>query len=295
MKVSLYVMTQKGYEVLRTFLNIDTSLINFVVCAHDSSLDNDYYDEIESLCYNKKIKFYDRLSLEKDLSTISIAVSWRWIIKSNHPIIVFHDSLLPKYRGFNPLPSALINGESEIGVTSLYATDEYDKGEIILSSSSKITYPITLSKSIKIIINNYIDLTKKIVNILLSGRIPYSTPQLESEATYSLWRDDKDYLIDWNQSSKIIRRHVDSLGKPYKGASSYLIYKSDVSLVRILSVQEVDDVIIENRNNSIGKVIFIKDGKPVVVCGDGLLYINDMVDDSGKNALPIKNFRSRFS
>lgn len=288
-------MTQKGYEVLRTFLNIDTSLISFVVCAHDSSLDNDYYDEIESLCYNKKIKFYDRLSLEKDLSTISIAVSWRWMIKSNHPIIVFHDSLLPKYRGFNPLPSALINGESEIGVTSLYATDEYDKGEIILSSSSKITYPITLSKSIKIIINNYIDLTKKIVNILLSGRIPYSTPQLESEATYSLWRDDKDYLIDWNQSSKRIRRHVDSLGKPYKGASSHLIYKSDVSLVRILSVQEVDDVIIENRNNSIGKVIFIKDGKPVVVCGDGLLYINDMVDDSGKNALPIKNFRSRFS
>ena len=59
MKVSLYVMTQKGYEVLRTFLNIDTSLINFVVCAHDSSLDNDYYDEIESLCYNdSKLNYY---------------------------------------------------------------------------------------------------------------------------------------------------------------------------------------------------------------------------------------------
>ena len=62
---------------------------------------------------------------------------------------------------------------------------------------------------------------------------------------------------------------------------------------RISDVQVLDDVRIENR--TVGKVIFMKNDMPVVVCGKGLLLIKEMSwDNEGANALPLKKFRARF-
>ena len=53
------------------------------------------------------------------------------------------------------------------------------------------------------------------------------------------------------------------------------------------------DVKIENRTP--GKVIFLIDAKPIVVCGKGLIKINEMVDDQTRQSLlPMSKFRSRF-
>ena len=49
---------------------------------------------------------------------------------------------MPKYRGFAPLVNSLVNGEKIIGVTALFASEEYDNGDIIMQSSVDITYPI---------------------------------------------------------------------------------------------------------------------------------------------------------
>ena len=78
----------------------------------------------------------------------SIAVAWKWLIKQKDILIVLHDSLLPKYRGYLPLVSQLINGEKEIGVTSFFANDKYDEGDIIYSSKIDIKYPITIEQAI---------------------------------------------------------------------------------------------------------------------------------------------------
>jgi methionyl-tRNA formyltransferase len=53
-----------------------------------------------------------------------------------------HDSLLPKYRGFAPLPNALINGEREVGVTALFASEEYDMGDIVCQRRLAVEYPM---------------------------------------------------------------------------------------------------------------------------------------------------------
>ena len=65
------------------------------------------------------------------------------------------------------------------------------------------------------------------------------------------------------------------------------------AIARILEVEEVPDVVIENRTP--GKVIFMNSGKPTVVCGSGLIQIVRMVDDNGRSLLPLKRFRIRFS
>ena len=50
---------------------------------------------------------------------------------------------------------------------------------------------------------------------------------------------------------------------------------------------------IENREP--GKVIFIENSNPVVVCGHGLLRITELLDDeTGYPLLPLSSFRTRF-
>jgi methionyl-tRNA formyltransferase len=82
---------------------------------------------------------------------------------------------------------------------------------------------------------------------------------------------------------------VDAVGHPYRGASALV----DGRLVRIVEARERADVRVENRVP--GKVIFMEQGRPVVVCGEGLLKVESMVDDAtGASLLPLGKFRLRF-
>ena len=49
-----------------------------------------------------------------------------------------HASLLPKYRGAAPINWAIINGEEETGITTIFMSDRMDAGEIITQESLKI-------------------------------------------------------------------------------------------------------------------------------------------------------------
>lgn len=187
------------------------------------------------------------------------------------------------------MASCLLNREREIGVTALFASKEFDTGPIIMQSSSRISYPIKLSKAIDVISKNYIVLCLEIANKIKSNIEIDSEPQDENKATYSIWRDEEDYKIDWNQSAGDICLHVDSLGYPYLGASCYI----DDRKVRILEAEIYENLTIENR--SPGKLLLKKDGFPVIVCGEGLLLIKSAIyDDTKKSIFPLKKFRIRF-
>ena len=71
----------------------------------------------------------------------------------------------------------------------------------------------------------YVDVLKIVIRQAIENKSLKTTTQNESEATYSLWRDEEDYRIDWNQSSKEIRNFIFALGFPYKGASAYILNK----------------------------------------------------------------------
>jgi len=181
-----------------------------------------------------------------------------------------------------------MNGDTQIGVTALFATGEYDRGDIIAQSATTIQYPITIAEAIDTIQANYVSLGLEIADKLYRDAPITASPQVEEEATYSLWRDDEDYFIDWSASAARIKRMIDAVGFPYKGAASFL----DGKLARIFKAQVLCDVKIENRTP--GKVIFIRDSKPIVVCGSGLLQIDEMTDEQGTSLLPLSKFRTRF-
>ncbi|SDD19249.1 methionyl-tRNA formyltransferase [Halanaerobium congolense] len=290
-KIVLYLMNKKGYSVLKALLdNKFTNYIEYIVGAKDENVQKDYFKDIKELCLYNDIEFYERTIDEiPKFDGYKIAIGWRWIISDSVKLIVFHDSLLPKYRGFAPLVNMLINGEKEIGVTSLFAEKSYDTGDIIHQISKKITYPIKIEEAIDEVSGLYDKLAIKISDEIVNDHKLPRRKQEEDKASYSLWRDYDDYFIDWNNSSEKIKRKVDAVGFPYKGAKAFLNDKE----ITINSCETVSDLNIENRD--IGKVIFKEEDRPVVVCGKGLLKIIEaQFSETNQSIFPIEKFRSRF-
>lgn len=290
-KIVLYAMTAKGVAVLKTLLaEFGPDALAFVVTARDKDNAYDGADDIQRLALEAGIPAYSKSAAPQGTACAELAVSWRWLIPATscRKLVVFHDSLLPKYRGFAPLVSALVNGEKRIGVTALLASEEYDRGPVIGQDSVALSYPTTIAQAIETIIPCYERLAVQAGRMMLDGHYE-STPQDEAVATYSLWRDEDDYIIDWTWEAARVRRFVDAVGYPYKGAATLVSGKK----LRLLECEEVDDIRVENRTP--GKVIFIRDGEPVVVCGRGLLKITRLVDDATRDdSLPWKTFRTRF-
>lgn len=289
-KIGLYLLGEKGYRVLDEILNtFSEEVIAFVVLAKDKNIHKDFYDEILCLCKEHGINYYDRSDNYYNSSITCFAIGWRWIINSDN-LIVFHDSILPKYRGFSPLVNMLINGEEKLGVTALKAVSEYDKGPIISQRTIKIHYPIKIQEAISIISPLYAALAIEIIDKIINGIDLSIEYQNELDASYSLWRNEDDYQINWSASSDEIERFVNAVGYPFKGASTYL---NDIK-IRVTDVTPYPDVEIQSRADHIGKVIFMDSGLPVIICGKGLIKIKTMNEDLTEKQITNIPFRSRL-
>lgn len=284
-------MTYKGFAVLQSLVKKSRyKSIEKVIIGIDKNVINDYSQDIIKICndYNIEYKLYNENYIIN--TNYGIAVSWRWIIDTSKiKLIILHDSILPKYRGFSPLVSMLINGENKIGVSAIFATNEFDKGAIIYQKTIKIEYPIKINQAIEKIGNLYVEIIEQLVDDISKAKKLKLIDQDESRATYSLWRDTDDYFIDWNMSSNEIKRFVDAVGYPYDGAKS----KINNNIVRINEIELYKNLVIENR--TVGKILFFENEFPIVVCGEGLIIIKDAVyADNNQSILPLNKFRIRF-
>ncbi len=118
-------------------------------------------------------------------------------------ILNIHPSLLPKYRGPSPIQSALLNGDSETGVTIIRIDAEIDHGPIISSQGMAVS-----SKDL------YKDLEKKLAKLgaeLLVKVLPdylardYEVkPQDDTQATFTKMISRKDGQVDWHRNARAI-------------------------------------------------------------------------------------------
>jgi methionyl-tRNA formyltransferase len=167
------------------------------------------------------------------------------------------------------LINSLINDESENGVCIILGEDEFDAGAIITQSKSLIHYPFKISEAIDCMNRNYLECFNYDLSALLEGLPLVGTPQGESKASHSVWHEEKDDKIDWTKSASEIRRMIDAVGYPYLGAFTMF----DGKKIQIFAGEETADVKIENRQ--FGKALFIDAGKPLIICGQGMLKITE--------------------
>jgi methionyl-tRNA formyltransferase len=203
-------------------------------------------------------------------------VGWQYLMpqKQAATLVVFHDSLLPKYRGFAPTVAALIKGERSIGVTALLPTANADEGPILAQAETAISYPIKIAEAIERQAELMCGLAVEVADRWRRNALE-PREQDHRAASYSLWRDDQDYIIDWTRSAGEIARMVDATGFPYAGA------RTTHAGTKII----VDEAIpFDDLNFAIrapGKVWRIDIGRPVVVCGSGLLRLDVCRTSSG--------------
>lgn len=163
--------------------------------------------------YNLKIlqpttlKTFDFRTLET--FDLGICAQYGLLIPENilnapkHGIINTHTSLLPKYRGASPIQSALINGETETGITIMKMDKGLDTGPIILQKRLKIEPNDT-----------FLELDEKLAQIailaLLEGIFPYIEgkikPQNQDNTQATTCREftRDDGKINWSLSSQTI-------------------------------------------------------------------------------------------
>ena len=142
-KVDLYLCGVKGYEAAKVIISSHQKFIGSVVIAPDTGTVDDPFEKISQVFESAGIKV--STTDPGKISELALAIGWKKLIDANYQqIIVIHDSLLPKYRGWNPLLTALINGDTKIGATAIIATSQVDAGPIIAQASKSIKYPINL-------------------------------------------------------------------------------------------------------------------------------------------------------
>ncbi len=231
----------------------------------DSGLTNDPYSQIVSLVRENRLNMLTEEVPATDVE--ALAVGWKFLIKTPYErLFVIHDSLLPKYRGWNPLVTALQNRDSEIGVTLILADDQIDHGPIVYQEHINVTYPIKVADAIQAIetaikrLVEFLFIQNDRQNLLLKE-------QNEMDASYSIWRNEDDYRINWADSAENILSFINSVSFTYKGASTTF----NGMILRILSARIVPDLQIINRTP--GKVWKIENGKLTVLCGSGLIEI----------------------
>jgi methionyl-tRNA formyltransferase len=287
----LFAMNEKGLAVLRSVIDgLGTEPLAAVVVEEDAGVDHDYLREIVDTAESAGIRTVRR---DEPLPphTFSMAVGWRFMIRDEARLVVFHDSLLPRYRGFAPLVNSLINGERELGVTALWGGEHYDSGPVIDQAAIAVGYPLTIQAAITAVTPLYQRLATEIAERMLAGEDVPGREQDETHATYSIWRDEEDYLVDWTQDASWVARFIDAVGPPYKGAYAHVRGRP----VRILHAHVHEpDFPLELRHA--GKVLSIVDGAPTVVCGDGLVTLDVVLDaTTGESLLPWARLRARFS
>lgn len=225
------------------------------------------FERIEALAAEHGIPFERTIAPTFGEAEWAMLVGWQYRVALPHDrLIVIHDSLLPRYRGFAPTATALINGDGELGVTAIRPVDEIDAGPILGQRRWTVEYPIKARDALERQAASTADLIAGLLGRIESGGLE-PVEQNPAEATYSLWRDSQDYTIDWRRSADEIRRTVDALGYPFEGART----RVDGEEVIVDEVCQVDDRYFERRD--IGKIWMLGAEGPVVVCGSGCLRI----------------------
>lgn len=238
----------------------------------------------------KSPEFFEALSAWKP--DLQVVVAFRMLpekIWSLPPMgtLNVHGSLLPQYRGAAPINWAIMNGETETGVTTFQLQHAIDTGDILLQDRIAITENMTAGELHDTMMMVGAHLLVKTLNGLLEGSLQ-SVPQNEVIANEINGTDikhapkifTKDCEVNWELSVQQIHNHIRGLA-PFPGA----ITKVDGKIVKLYSTS----ISKETPKEPLGS--FITDGKTYAkfACKDGYLALND-IQWEGKKRMPVVDF-----
>jgi methionyl-tRNA formyltransferase len=185
-----------------------------------------------------------------------------------------HTSLLPKYRGASPIQSAILNDETETGVTIMKMDAGMDTGEILSQARTPIL-PQDNSQTLHDRLAQIgAELLVETIPDYVAGKI-LSQPQNNSEATHTAKIKKEDGKIDWNLSAQEILNRLRAF-TPWPGAFTFLKTESKSQLLKIWRAE-----IVEKSGNA-GEILSADKNGIVVACGKNALRILELQREGGR-------------
>ena len=183
-----------------------------------------------------------------------------------------HGSLLPKYRGASPIHRAIMNGESETGITTMYMSEGWDEGDIIYLSRVKIGPDETVGELHDRLAEEGGKLLVKTLHDLHDGIAP-RIPQNHAEATYAPKLKPEETIINWSASSRQIHNQV-------RGMNPWPVAKTSINglHLKIWAVQPDE----HNTGEKSGQIIEKSKNVLKVACGLGTVNILELQPENGK-------------
>jgi len=295
MKIALFCATNRGYLFAKELFDIAHDAEITVFSFRETPWEPPYIDKIRELVETKDGIFFEARSVSAgkwqnfwndNEFDIMFMISWRYIIpkevygKAKLGAFVFHDSLLPNYRGFAPTVWSIINGEDHTGVSVIYAVDEVDAGDIIAQQKVPISPEETITEVIEKVTKTYLTLLPQVYPKIVAGTIQ-ATPQNHELATFTCKWTPEDAKIVWTKTATEIHNLIRATGYPYPGAYTSLDGKKLIIWNAFVDVDAHQYV-----SHVPGRVLRIFPDKSVqILTGNGVLRIQQIQIEDQKPTL----------
>lgn len=237
----------------------------------------------------EKLKNPDFLNELKVLNAdLQIVVAFRMLpeLVWNMPpmgTVNLHGSLLPQYRGAAPINWAVINGETETGVTTFKLKHEIDTGDILLAEKIAVPASMTAGELHNVMKEVGAALLVKTVKGLADGslqELPQSTVAAGKELRHAPKLFTDTCRIDWQSNATAIYNLIRGLS-PFPAAFTQL----DGKTLKIFKATIVDG------KPTIPAGQYQTDGKTYLrfACADGYIQVDELQLE-GKKRMPLGDF-----
>ena len=186
--------------------------------------------------------------------------------------INLHASLLPLYRGANPIAQSIIDGCEYTGITTMKTVLELDAGDICLQDKIQITSNTN-------VIELMIEISKRSPKLLddtlkgIENGTLKSIPQNHQDATFTKKIKKEEKVIDWSMDAKALHNKIRGM---YQINTNHTTFQNKI--VKVLKTE-----IIEAQNGKNGEIIdVLKDGIVVKCSKDALKIITIKPEGKGE-------------
>lgn len=218
--------------------------------------DEELKDKLRSLKPDFFITFaFGQLLTEEILSIPQIAT------------VNLHASLLPQYRGANPIQRAIYDGKEETGITTMITVLALDAGDICLQEKIKITPDMTDKELMQIISDKAPFIMYPTIKQLYNKVL---TPQKQDETKVTIAKKFKkeDAVLDWTKTAQQLHDHVRSM-TTWPVACTSINGKN----IKVLSTTVLNN---DTENENEGEIVNISKNGIEVAAKKGILLIKEL-------------------
>lgn len=187
--------------------------------------------------------------------------------------INLHASLLPEYRGANPIATAILDGKEFTGITTMKTVLALDAGDICLQEKIAISSEMNVIELMEEISKKSPQLLDKTLKGLFNGSL-VSTEQDETKATFTKKIKKEEKLIDWNMDAEVLHNKIRAM---YQINTNHTIFENKI--IKVLKTK-----VVKNLKGEISQVISVEKDGIIVGCKTNAIKL-EIVKPEGKGQM----------